>query len=115
MSLNSRRPSRLLPTLLAFATACGNPVDPNYEGEPLVTLEGQMSLSQGATVEGPVRMALGWYPGMLADDSAAPLSQPKSIVTEDVVYESSFPVSYRFHLYRPPPTDALVALGNGYQ
>ena len=60
-----------------------------------------MSVSQDATVDGPVRMALGWYPGMLAEDSASPLSQPKAIVTEDVVYESSFPVSYRFHLYRP--------------
>jgi hypothetical protein len=107
-------PSLLLALLLA--TACGSVVDPTYPGEPLATLEGQMSVAPEATIDGTVRMALAWYPGLLAqEDETLPAGPPQAIVTEEVVYETSFPVSYRFNVYRPPPTEALVPLGNGVQ
>lgn len=113
MSLNPRRLLSALLALLLFATACdGAVVDPSYEGEPLVTLEGQLTVSPQYSVDKPVRLALAWYPALGNTDPASqvPLSNPKAIVTEDVVYTSVFPVNYSFHLYRPPPESALVPL-----
>ena len=57
MSLN---PRRLLSALLALLlTACpGTVVDPSYEGEPLVTLEGQLAVSPQYIGDKPVRLAL---------------------------------------------------------
>jgi hypothetical protein len=52
---------------------------------------------------------------MLSDDTAVLPAQPKAIVTEDFVYEGAFPATYRFHLYNPPPVEALAALGGGLQ
>ncbi len=106
-------PGLLLALLLA--SACGSVVDPTYAGEPLASLEGQMSVASGTSLDGSVRMALAWYPGLLSDDAGLPAGPAQAIVTEEVVYETSFPVSYRFNIYRPPPTEALVALGNGFQ
>jgi hypothetical protein len=59
-----------------------------------------------------MRLALAWYPALGNTDptSEVPLSNPRSIVTEDFVYTSVFPINYSFHLYRPPPENALVTL-----
>ncbi len=120
MSLHPRRLLSALLALLTLATACDSAVvDPSYAGEPLVTLEGQMSVSPLYIGKEPIRLALAWYPALGNTDptSEVPLSNPRSIVTEDFVYTSVFPINYSFHLYRPPPENALVALptAEGYR
>jgi hypothetical protein len=103
-----RRLTGLLSLLLA--AACGTPVDPTYAGEPLVTLRGQASLSQVDRPDGPVRLTLAWYPGVV-DDSAPPPSAPASILTEDVPFQATFPADFSLPLHQPPPRRALVAVG----
>jgi hypothetical protein len=111
----SRGTPSLLLALLLLTSACGDVVSPTYPGTPLLTLEGQMRVEPDAQLDGPVRLALAWYPRMLSDETAAPPAQPKAIVTEDFVYEGAFPATYRFHLYNPPPLEALAPLGGGFQ
>jgi hypothetical protein len=106
----------LLLSLLLTLAGCGGVVTPDHEGEPLVTLEGQMNPTPDARIDGEVRLALVWYPQwMAADDTEGTQSGPQHIVTEDVIYQGSFPANYRFHIYRPPPAEALAPLGNGLQ
>jgi hypothetical protein len=80
----------------------GPPVGPDYRGEALVTLQGQLLLADRVQVDEPVRLALVWY------KSRADTTQPREIVTEDIVYEPSFPIDFTFHLYAPPPPEALT-------
>ncbi len=80
----------------------GPPVQPDYRGEPLVTLQGQLLLADRVQVDEPVRLALVWY------KSRADSSEPREIVTEDIAYEPSFPIDFTFHLYAPPPAEALT-------
>jgi hypothetical protein len=107
----------LLLSLLLALTGCGEAiVGPGHEGQPLVTLEGQMTPTPDARITGQVRLALVWYPQWLAtEEAAAGMGAPMAVVTEDVIYQGSFPVNYRFHVYRPPPKEALAPLGGGLQ
>ncbi|HYO67431.1 MAG TPA: hypothetical protein VEU33_15255 [Archangium sp.] len=84
-------------------TGCGEglPVLPDYRGEPLVTLQGQLRLAEHVQVDEPVRLALVWY------KSPTDASQPREIVTQDLAYEPSFPIAFTFHLYALPPPEAL--------
>jgi len=84
-------------------TGCGEglPVLPDYRGEPLVTLQGQLRLADHIQVDEPVRLALVWY------KSSTDLSKPREIVTQDIAYEPSFPIAFTFHLYTLPPPEAL--------
>jgi hypothetical protein len=85
----------------------GPPVQPDYPGEPLVTLKGQLLVADHVQVDEPVRLALVWY------KSSTDSSQPRDIVTEDIVYEPSFPIDFTFHLYAPPPPEALTEYEGG--
>ncbi|MFY0528706.1 hypothetical protein ACN28I_37925 [Archangium gephyra] len=106
----------LLLSLLLTLAGCDGVVTPQHEGEPLVTLEGQMNPTPDARIDGQVRLALVWYPQwMAAEDTGGTQEGPLEIVTEDVVYQGSFPANYRFHIYRPPPAEALAPLGEGLQ
>jgi hypothetical protein len=106
----------LLLSLLLSLAGCGGVVSPQHPGQPLVTLEGQMNPTPDVRIDGQVRLALVWYPQwMAADDTGTTQEGPMEIVTEDVVYQGSFPANYRFHIYRPPPTEALAPLGDGLQ
>ncbi|QSQ26695.1 hypothetical protein JY651_17945 [Pyxidicoccus parkwayensis] len=96
--------------LFVLAAACGHPVDSTYAGDPLVTLRGQASLSATNRPDGPVRLTLAWYPG-LVDDSAAQPSAPASILTEDIAFQSTFPADFALPLTQPPPEAARVAVG----
>lgn len=98
--------------LLSFllVAACGHPVDTTYAGEPLVTLRGAASLSATDRPDGPVRLTLAWYPGIV-DDSAALPSAPASILTEDIAFQSTFPADFALPLTQPPPEAARVAVG----
>jgi hypothetical protein len=101
---------RLPGLLLALAAACGSPVDTTYAGDPLVTLRGEASLSATNRPDGPVRLTLAWYPG-LVDDTAVPPSAPASILTEDVPFQATFPADFALPLHQPPPAGARVAVG----
>ncbi|MFY0571158.1 hypothetical protein ACN28E_46020 [Archangium lansingense] len=104
----------LLLSLLLTLVGCGGVVGPDHEGQPLVTLEGQMNPTPDARIEGQVRLALVWYPQWMAsEDTGGTQDGPQEVVTEDVIYQGSFPANYRFHIYRPPPAEALAPLGNG--
>src|SRR5580658_10016618 len=85
---------------LTTATACGQATGPGYQGVPLLTITGQM-ITEGAAPSRPIRLAVAWY----ADTTT--LGGPQAIVTEDVEYQGSFPLDYRFSLYGPPPDAAL--------
>jgi hypothetical protein len=99
-----------LRSLLLLAVACGTPVDTTYAGEPLVTLRGQASVTATDRPDGPVRLTLAWYPG-LVDDAAARPSAPAGILTVDVAFTSTFPADFVLPLYQPPPRSALVEVG----
>ncbi|QRK06653.1 hypothetical protein JQX13_42335 [Archangium violaceum] len=104
----------LLLSLLLTLAGCGNVVGPNHPGEPLVTIRGQMNTTPDARVTGPVRLAFVWYPQWLAaEDTGGSQGGPVDVVTEDVVYEGSFPANYSFHIYNPPPESVLEPLGEG--
>jgi len=105
----------LLLSMLLTLAGCGDEVvGPDHPGQPLLTLEGQMSAMPGASLPTQVRLAFVWYPQWLAaEDSQSPQSTVQEVITEDLVYQGSFPANYRFHLYRPPPAEALARLGEG--
>jgi hypothetical protein len=93
--------------LLMMGCGEGPPVLPDYRGEPLVTLQGQLRLADHVQVDEPVRLALVWY------KSRTDTSEPREIVTEDIVYEPSFPIAFTFHLYALPPPEALTESASG--
>ncbi|MBL8915230.1 MAG: hypothetical protein JNM17_31290 [Archangium sp.] len=88
-------------TLLA---ACQQPATgPKYEGEPLFTVKGEMALTNGSGApSGPIRLAVGWYP----HDGAT--SAPRAMVTQEVQYQGTFPLSYTFSFFGVPPASALT-------
>ncbi|ATB40115.1 hypothetical protein CYFUS_005563 [Cystobacter fuscus] len=96
-------PGPLLALLLALC-ACGSTVGTDYPGEPLLTLEGQMTLAPGTTLDGPVRIALVWYPRwfVVPLTMGGPVAESEAVVAEDQPYEGTFPANFRFNIYRPP-------------
>ncbi len=93
------------------ATACGGkpPVNTTYKGPPLATLRGQLTDSKGLPIDGPVRLAVAWYTGITQKDL------PKAIVTQDVVYQGSFPINFTVELPDLPPAEALSAFSENGQ
>lgn len=122
MNVSPRRPRSLLLLSLLGLSACGGGSEPKPppttnpppSEKPLATLRGQLAVAPDAEVNGPVRLALAWYPALLSE-GAGPVSKPVSIVTEDLVYTGGFPASYTFDVKSTPPAEALVQLGDGMQ
>ncbi|HLK99505.1 MAG TPA: hypothetical protein VK539_02930 [Myxococcaceae bacterium] len=119
MSPTLRRSPWLGLLLMLFTFACGEPdrpVPPPVDSKPLLTLQGQLSLTPDHPVAGPVRLALAWYPGLLSEDEAsARLSQPRTIVTDGSASPITAPGAYRFEVHNLPPTEALMPLPEGFQ
>ena len=122
MNASPRRPRSLLLLSLLSLSACGGgsepkpaptPQPPPTE-KPLATLRGQLAVAPDTALNGPVRLALAWYPALLSE-GAGPVSKPVSIVTEDIAYPGGFPTNYTFNVRSAPPAEALVQLGNGMQ
>lgn len=113
--LRSYPASAVLCLALAAAVACqssppaGTPgaTGTDYQGEPLFTVSGQMSLVSGQAPSAPIRLAASWYP------EQGQASAPQAILTQEVQYQGSFPLNYTFNFYGLPPKDALneVVLG----
>ena len=104
----------LLSALLTLAGCGDDVVGPDHPGQPLLTLEGQMNAEPGTSLPAQVRLAFVWYPQWLAaENTTGEQSTLQEVITEDVVYQGSFPANYRFHLYRPPPDEALAQLDEG--
>ncbi len=104
MTLGSWRVKAVGVLTALFALACGTPVQPqDYTGEPLATLEGQIFSKGQVSAANGVRLALAWYPSLAESQSA-----PKSILTQDMVYQGSFPMNYRFDITQPPPSEAMA-------
>src|SRR4051812_31832708 len=96
-------------SLLALAiasAACGPASNKEYPGKALTSVKGVMSARSALT--SPVHLALAWYPGTTSNGAA---TQPKTIVTQELAYQGTFPVSYTFNIYGPPPADVLGDLG----
>ncbi len=98
---------RRLSLLALLAAACGVATNSSYRGEPLATVQGQLTASPGTAITGTVRLALAWYP---RSQTAQPTHAPKSIVTEDLPYQGTFPLNYSFDIYGLPPAEALSSL-----
>lgn len=105
--------------LMLFTFACGEPerpVPPPVDSKPLLTLQGELSVTPGHPVAGPVRLALAWYPGLLSEDEVSPaLSQPRAIVMDGSASALTAPAAYRFEVHSPPPAEALMPLPQGFQ
>jgi hypothetical protein len=82
----------LLTAAMVALAACQQPATgPKYQGEPLFTVKGELALTgPGTAPAGPIRLAVAWYP----NSSAA--SAPTALVTQEVQYQGSFPLSYSF-------------------
>jgi hypothetical protein len=111
----ARRGFRSLSLLALFSLSACEPTpasQPPPTEEPAAKLQGQLTLAPGTKLDGPVRLALAWYPTLLAEDSGT-LTRPAGIVTEDLAFSGGFPASYTFDVKSAPPTEALVQLGDG--
>jgi hypothetical protein len=120
-----RRPRSTDPLLLlalVLLAACGGgeprplpekPAPGGGAGAPLATLHGQVLAVEANYIPLPTRLALAWYPGLLAQDGAP--SAPASIVTSSVELPGMAPADYAFTVEQAPPDAALVALGGGLQ
>ena len=95
----------------AMLAGCGDAlVGATYPGEPLAAVSGSMIPTPETELDGPVRLALAWYPQWLAAEQPGGGDLPPAIVTEDVEARGTFPVDFSFPIYRPPPREALAPL-----
>ena len=90
-------------SLLLLAAACDPQAQTGYQGEPLVTLHGQVA-SSGALP--PLEAAMLWQRG------PPPSTDDQELATRAPV-ESGFPASFTLHLYQPAPAAALRTLAPG--
>jgi hypothetical protein len=95
--------------LVAVAASCQGLADRGTRGPALLTIRGQITLAPGTSVDGKLRLALAWYPGLYGGGVAvegcdeAPFL---GLVSQDVEYEPTFPADYAFDLTAPPPAAA---------
>ncbi|MBL8918936.1 MAG: hypothetical protein JNJ54_08775 [Myxococcaceae bacterium] len=100
---------RPLAALLALSVLCCTPagvVGTRYRGEPLFTVRGQL-VTPSAAPTAPIRLAIAWYP----DETSS--TAPRAIVTQEVVYEGSFPLNYTFSFFTVPPPGVLTEYRDG--
>jgi hypothetical protein len=93
--------------LAVLLAGCGPALTANSPGPAIAELNGVLTLADGVSVRGAVRLATAWYPD-LTDDAPTP---PRSIVTEEVAYTGSFPQNFTFRLHGAPPREALAPAG----
>ncbi len=85
--------------------SCDSQVAPDYPGQPLVSLTGQVTGSFSAPL-GQVEVALLWQKG------PPPSTGDEQLATKAAV-QGEFPAQFVLHLYHPPPAAALQSLQPG--
>lgn len=107
--------------LLALAMAlpvsinCQGLAERSTEPPPLLTVRGTISLAPGTTVDGGLRLALAWHPGLFNADEAdggadCAFTVAQQFVPQNVTYRPSFPIDYAFDITALPPRTAQRAL-----
>ena len=89
--------------LLLLSASCDPQTDSGYRGEPLVTLRGYVSSSNGQT---PLEAAMLWQRG------PPPSTDDVDLATRAPV-QAGFPATFTVHLYQPPPAAARRVLAPG--
>jgi len=97
------RPTKLLLPLAALAFSCDPQAEATYQGEPLITLQGQVTSSSQLP---PLDAAMLWQRG------PPPSSTDQELATRAPV-QSGFPARFTLHLYQPPPAAARKMLAAG--
>ncbi len=97
---------------LATLAACGNPVaSGSYKGQPLVTLHGRIGLEDSTTVPVHPSVAVVWVAqqadGGQLSTPLGPQSVPNFVGEIEPVSASSFPASFDFQIFNPPPAQAM--------
>jgi hypothetical protein len=90
--------------LLVVIASCDPQADSAYQGEPLVTLHGQVISSRPLPT--PLEAAMLWQRG------PPPSTDQEDLATRAPV-QSGFPATFTVHLYQPPPAAARKTLAPG--
>jgi hypothetical protein len=101
--------------LLLAATGCQGLADGTTRGPALLTLRGKITLAPNTTVDGNVRLALAWYPGLLNEPGGSEVpncdfTTSLGIISQDVEYRPNFPIDYAFDVTAPPPIAAQAQI-----
>ncbi len=104
MSTKSKSRWLLWVPLLGMAS-CDSQVSPDYPGQPLVSLTGEVT-STSSSYLGPVEVALLWQRG------PPPSTGDETLATKAAV-QGEFPAQFVLYLYHPPPQAALQTLQPG--
>ena len=95
----------LLGLPLLAAAGCDSQVAPDYPGQPLVSLTGQVTSTSSVPLP-QVEVGLLWQRG------PPPSTGDESLATKASV-NGEFPAQFVLHLYHPPPAAALETLEPG--
>lgn len=93
--------------LCLLTIGCGDVAGPQYQGEPLMTLQGSLT-SSGASA--PLEVALAWQTPRAVSGVGDQFSCEPSPTTR-VKVEGSFPAAFRLDVYQPPPAESLIGRG----
>ena len=90
---------------LGLLDACGAQADRHYQGEPLATIHGSV-IAQSATAQAPpdVEAAVLWT-------HYSSTGYRPALVGTTVSATGSFPASFTFNMFEPPPADAEWRIG----
>jgi hypothetical protein len=93
---------RLAVITVAGIAGCDAQHGPDYEGEPLLTIQGSITRVDGERLDSALVPAIAW-----ADEWGA------TLFLQDVHAEGDFPASFRFSVLQPPPAAAIFASLDG--
>ncbi|WP_437507717.1 hypothetical protein [Sorangium sp. So ce1099] len=97
----SHRIGSFFPSLLMLglaAAACDSQVDPGYEGEPLVQVQGRVSADAPTPASG-MKAVLIWIRSIS--------SSPDQAFGESAAVTGEFPATFTMDIYTAPPDEAL--------
>ncbi|HET6281326.1 MAG TPA: hypothetical protein VFH73_10175 [Polyangia bacterium] len=102
----------------AAGAGCQGLADRTTAGPPLMTLHGTITVSPGTHVDGDLRLALAWYPGLLTNPGggATPTCDTSillGVVAQGLAYRPNFPIDYALDITAAPPTSAQGQLDGG--
>lgn len=89
---------RLAVIMLAGIAGCDAQRGPDYEGEPLLTIQGSITRVDGERLDSALVPAIAW-----SDEWGG------ALFLQDVHAEGDFPASFRFSVLQPPPAAAIIA------